>query len=322
MDAGRVVTSAEEQSVSRDAAPRSTTPGGIPSRVLALQSAIGNRAVGRLLRETDPRLTYTEEAVAEGTGLDAKPLPFTAPGSGNPDAGWDSNEILSKLTQVDESAASFTDLVRCGANTVLAVAINRGPRDTIAWARAIMRKAYAAAVDRSKTDASRRTSRGLGDKVWESIARMERATATYGDLSIIAHHAKVLLSNDPTGATTGHEVAAMIGLLGGMQSSSTPLQDKAMFVDYVRGLKSRQAFILLVDTSVLDPKTTTRNLSQTNHYVVVGKDASGKSFLYDPFPRVGTQFVRSSNPQAFWSLFENQEGQWKSVYIFARPAFE
>jgi len=292
----------------------------VAGRLLGLQRAIGNRAVGRLLRETDPRLTYTPAAVAEGTGLDATPLPFTTPG--NPDAGWSSNEILGKLTQVDESAATFTDEVRCGANSVLAVAVNRGPRDTIAWARGIMRKSYAMADDRSKPDGSRRTSRSLGDKVWESIARMERTSATYGDLSNIAHHAKLILSNNPTGATTGHEVAAMIAMLGGMQASSTPLQDKAMFADYVRNsLKPRQAFIMLVDTSVLAPTTKTRNLAQTNHYVVAGKDAAGKSFLYDPYPRVGTQLIRSSDPQSFWSLFENQQGDWKSVYIFARPAF-
>jgi hypothetical protein len=152
---------------------------------------------------------------------------------------------------------------------------------------------------------------------------MERTTATYGDLSNVAHHAKVLLSNNPLGATTGHEVAAMIGLLGGMQSSTTPLQDKAMFAQYVRNdLKRRQAFIMLVDTSVLAPTTKTRNLDQTNHYVVVGKDADGKAFLYDPYPRVGTQLIRSGDAQNFWSLFENQEGQWKSVYIFARPVFD
>jgi hypothetical protein len=321
VDAGREPVSAEPQPAVREAPGARSAPGGFAGRVLDLQRTIGNRAVGRLLRETDPRLTYTAEAKAEGAGLDAAPLPFTTPG--NPDAGWDSNQILGKLTQVDESGATFTDEVRCGANSVLAVAINRGPRDTIAWARAIMRNAYAMADDRSQADASRTTSRSLGDKVWESIARMERTTATYGDLSNVAHHAKVIMSNNPSGATTGHEVAAMIGVLGGMQSSSTPLQDKAMFADYVRNsLKPRQAFIMLVDTSILAPTTKARSLSQTNHYVVVGKDGAGKSFLYDPYPRVGTQLIRSSDPQSFWSLFENQQGQWKSVYIFARPAFD
>ena len=289
------------------AAPRAPAGADLAGRVRALQGTIGNRAVGRLLRETDPRLTYTKAAEAEGAGLDATPLPFTT--AGNPDAGWNGTEILGRLTQVDESDDTFTDPVRCGANSVLAIAINRGPRDTIAWARAIMRTAYAAA------------SRGLGDAVWASIARMERAAATYGDLSNIAHHAKVILSKDPRGATTGYEVGAMIALLGGMQTSSTPMQDKPMFATYVRDLKPRQAFVMLVDTDVLDPGTRTRNLDQTNHYVVVGRDGEGKSFLYDPYPRVGTQLIRSTDPANFWSLFENKEGQWKSVYLFARPSF-
>ena len=307
METARAPDAAEPQAAPRTEA-RAPAIGGLPGRVLALQRTIGNRAVRRLLRETDPRLTYTKEAEAEGTGLDATPLPFTT--AGNPDAGWDGNEILGKLTQVDESNDTFTDPVRCGANSVLAVAINRGARDTIAWARAIMRTGYASPA-----------THGLGDKVWESIARLEKTTATYGDLSNIAHHAKVLLSKDPRGKTTGYEVAAMIGLLGGMQSSSTPMQDEDMFRSYFRDLKAREAFVMLVDTSVLAPTTRTRNLDQTNHYVVVGKDAAGKAFLYDPYPRVGTQLIRSGD-QSFWTLFKNAEGQWKSVYLFARPSFK
>ena len=307
METARAPDAAEPQAAPR-AESRAPAIGGLPGRVLELQRTIGNRAVRRLLRETDPRLTYTKEAEAEGNGLDATPLPFTT--AGNPDAGWDGNEILGKLTQVDESDDTFTDPVRCGANSVLAVAINRGARDTIAWARAIMRTGYASPA-----------THGLGDKVWESIARMERTTATYGDLSNIAHHAKVLLSKDPRGKTTGYEVAAMIGLLGGMQSSSTPMQDEDMFRSYFRDLKAREAFVMLVDTSVLAPTTRTRNLDQTNHYVVVGKDGAGKAFLYDPYPRVGTQLIRSGD-QSFWTLFKNAEGQWKSVYLFARPSFK
>lgn len=307
METARAPDAAEPQAAPR-AETRAPAIGGLPGRVLELQRTIGNRAVRRLLRETDPRLTYTKEAEAEGKGLDATPLPFTT--AGNPDAGWDGNEILGKLTQVDESDDTFTDPVRCGANSVLAVAINRGARDTIAWARAIMRTGYASPA-----------THGLGDKVWESIARMERTTATYADLSNIAHHAKVLLSKDPRGKTTGYEVAAMIGLLGGMQSSSTPMQDEDMFRSYFRDLKAREAFVMLVDTSVLAPTTRTRNLDQTNHYVVVGKDAAGKAFLYDPYPRVGTQLIRSGD-QSFWTLFKNAEGQWKSVYLFARPGFK
>ena len=53
-------------------------------------------------------------------------------------AGWNSEEILSKLTQVDESGVTFTDEVRCGANSVLAVAVTKGPLTTESFARGVM----------------------------------------------------------------------------------------------------------------------------------------------------------------------------------------
>ena len=65
----------------REAAP---TLAGSAGAVLALQRGIGNRAVGKLLRETDPRLTYTKAAVAEGAGLDAQKLPWRLPASPRP----------------------------------------------------------------------------------------------------------------------------------------------------------------------------------------------------------------------------------------------
>jgi hypothetical protein len=61
-----------------------------------------------------------------------------------------------------------------------------------------------------------------------------------------------------------------------------------------------------------------RNLGQVNHFVVLGKDAGGKVFLYDPYPRVGTQFLRSGDPN-FWTLFETADGRWKASYLFVRP---
>ena len=43
-------------------------------------------------------------------------------------------------------------------------------------------------------------------------------------------------------------------------------------------------------------------------------------FLYDPYPRVGTQLLRSGDP-GFWTLFETADGRWKASYIFVRPNF-
>ena len=312
----------------RDAAPvnqeetakaeRETAPSPAAGAVLALQRSIGNRALGKLLRETDPRLTYTKAAVAEGTGLDSQKLPWTTPGK--PEAGWNAEEILGKLTQVDESATTFTDEVRCGANSVLAVAITKGPLTTEVFARGVMLNALHQSEDKKLSTERRQTTREVYDRIWPAIRGVGNGTATYGDLSLIAHYAKVAMSEKADSSTTGHEVAAMAALVGGMRKSGEPIQDKDHFVMFARSLKKGESYIVLAGTNVLAEGVKTRNLSQVNHYVVVGRDAGGKVFLYDPYPRVGTQLLRSGDPN-FWTLFETADGRWKASYIFVRPNF-
>jgi hypothetical protein len=312
----------------RDAAPvnqeetamaeREAAPSPAAGTVLALQRSIGNRAVGKLLRETDPRLTYTKAAVAEGAGLDAQKLPWTTPGQ--PGAGWNAEEILGKLTQVDESGVTFTDEVRCGANSVLAVAITKGPLTTESFARGVMLNALHQSEDKQLSTERRQTTREVYDKIWPAIRGVGNGTAIYGDLSLIAHYAKVAMSEKADSSTTGHEVAAMAALVGGMRKSGEPIQDKDHFVMFARSLKKGESYIVLAGTNVLAEGVKTRNLSQVNHYVVVGRDAGGKVFLYDPYPRVGTQLLRSGDPN-FWTLFETADGRWKASYIFVRPNF-
>jgi hypothetical protein len=311
----------------RDAAPagqevaskaeRGIAPAGPAALVLALQRSIGNRAVRGLLRETDPRLTYTPEAIAEGKGLDAQTLPWMS--AGKSEAGWNAEEILSKLTQIDESNTTFTDKVRCGANSVLAVAITKGPLVTEGFARGVMLKALHQSEDKSLPADRRQTGKDVYQLIWPAIRAVGNGTATYGDLSLIAHYAKLVMSDKADDATTGHEVVAMAGLVGGMRESAEPIQDKKHLAMFAHELKRGDSYILLVGTDVLAPGVMTRNLKQVNHYVVLGKDANGRVFLYDPYPRVGTQLLRSGDPN-FWTLFETADGRWKASYIFVRPA--
>ena len=296
----------------------SAAPAGTAGKLLALQRSIGNRGVMALLRETDPRLTYTKAAVAEGTGLDAQKLPWTSPGK--PEAGWNSEEILSKLTQVDESGVTFTDEVRCGANSVLAVAVTKGPLTTEGFARGVMLNALHQSEDKKLSAERRQTTREVYDKIWPAIRGVGNGTATYGDLSLIAHYAKVAMSEKAGSSTTGHEVGAMAALVGGMRTSGEPIQDKEHFAMFARNLKKGESYIVLAGTNALAEGVKTRSLSQVNHYVVVGRDAGGKIFLYDPYPRVGTQLLRSGDAN-FWTLFETADGRWKASYIFVRPNF-
>jgi hypothetical protein len=293
-------------------------PAGTAGNLLALQRSIGNRGVVALLRETDPRLTYNQAAKDEAKGLDAQKLPWTTPGK--PEAGWNAEEILGKLTQVDESATTFTDEVRCGANSVLAVAITKGPLTTESFARGVMLSALHQSEDKKLSAERRQTTLEVYDKIWPAIRSVGNGTATYGDLSLIAHYAKVAMSEKADSSTTGHEVGAMAALVGGMRTSGEPIQDKEQFAMFARNLKKGESYIVLAGTNVLAEGVKTRNLSQTNHYVVVGRDSGGKIFLYDPYPRVGTQLLRSGDPN-FWTLFETADGRWKASYIFVRPNF-
>ena len=69
---------------------------------------------------------------------------------------------------------------------------------------------------------------------------------------------------------------------------------------------------------MLAPGVMTRNLSQVNHYVVLGKDADGKVFLYDPYPRVGTQLLRSDRPELLDAV--RDRGRALEGLLHLRPA--
>ena len=201
---------------------------------------------------------------------------------------------------------------------MLAVAIMRGPLDTEAFARGIMLQALGQSKDAAKTAEQRKTGSDVYSLIWPAIRAVGDGTATYGDLSLIAHYAKVVMSKTAAAATSGHEVNDMAKLIGGMAESGAPIEDKEQFSMFARNLKRGESYILLVGTNTLDPGVKTRNLGQVNHFVVLGKDSGGKIFLYDPYPRVGTQFLRSGDAN-FWTLFETADGRWKASYIFIRP---
>lgn len=318
MDPTHEAAAVKEEATAKAERAASSAPAGTAGNLLALQRSIGNRAVGKLLREIDPRLTYTDAAIAEGTGLDAQKLPWTSPGK--PEAGWNALEILSKLTQIDESGVTFTDKVRCGANSVLAVAVTKGPLTTEGFARGVMLHALHQSEDTKLTAEKRKTGREVYDKIWPAIRGVGNGTATYGDLSLIAHYAKVAMTEKAASLTTGHELGTMVAQVGGMHASAEPILDQEHLKMYAKSLKPGDSYIVLTGTNVLPTEVKRRSLDQTDHYVVLGKDPSGSVFLYDPWPRVGTQLLRSKDAN-FWTLFMNKEGDWKASFIFARPNF-
>jgi hypothetical protein len=292
------------------------------SSVIQLQRTIGNRRVLKLLRETDPRMQWTKAAREENKGRDAEALPWNSPGDEM--AGWRPLEILDKLTQVDENdTVTFTDEKRCGANAVLAVAITRGPLATEIFARGVMLKALGRSKAAEESAESRKTMGATYEDIWPAISAIGKGTATYGHLSLIAHYAKVVMSKNADGATTGHEVVAMAGLIGGMQPSTQPVEDAKHVAQLTDGLKPGESIIVNVDTDIPDPALKIRSSKLANHFMVLLKTKS-QVLLYDPYPRTGSQLIRMPQGKAdpadrFWGPFVDAEGRPKSTFVVARP---
>jgi len=322
MDRDREDAPIQETSAVPPESARIQAPSSHASSVIRLQRTIGNRRVLKLLRETDPRMQWTKEARDENKGRDAQALPWNSPGDEM--AGWKALEILGKLTQVDENdTVTFTDEKRCGANAVLAVAITRGPLATEIFARGVMLKALGRSKAAEESAESRKTMGTTYEDIWPAISAIGKGTATYGHLSLIAHYAKVVMSQNPDGATTGHEVVAMTGLIGGMQSSTQPVQDAKHVTQLTDGLKPGESIIVNVDTDIPDPTVKIRSAKFTNHFMVLLKTNS-QVLLYDPYPRTGSQLIRmppgTADPaHRFWGPFVDAKGRPKSTFVVVRP---
>ena len=180
---------------------------------------------------------------------------------------------------------------------MLAVAVTKGPLTTESFARGVMLNALHQSEDKKLTAERRQTTLEVYDKIWPAIRGVGNGTATYGDLSLIAHYAKVAMSEKADSSTTGHEVAAMAALVGGMRSSGEPIQDKEHFAMFARSLKKGESYIVLAGTNVLAEGVKTRNLSQVNHYVVVGQGRRWQDLPLRPVPTRGDPAAAIRRPE-------------------------
>ena len=316
---------------SERAAPPAQKAASRPANpVLGLQQQVGNHTVMDLLHgdggpvavpaTTDPRLNWTLAAQQEDPGLDRERVPFNDPLHAG--RSWDAQAILARLTQLDDDPGTFTDAVRCGANAVLAIAIMSGPEAVMRLVIGLIKRGAELYAD-TKLPAPRRAQCfSAAIDLIEVGPRIAYEKTTYGELSRVAHCAKVLMSDAPTSSTTGHEVNAMGALVGETQDFGTPIIDQAQLVTYAKTLAPGEAFTLLVDSDVLAEDEDRRSLSQVNHYVTLGREPDapgrkGRIYLYDPWPRVGSQLLYS-NDTNFWAYFTTAGGRWKSVYKVTR----
>lgn len=172
------------------------------------------------------------------------------------------------------------------------------------------------------------------DRISTPRDKITARTATYHDLSLLADAMKLIISADPAGATTGHEVLAAQALVGTTVKGAdekygengTRIRELQHLKDLCAKLQPGDAFTLNVDSDKLDrkegyPISMTREI---NHFVILGKEkvpATGQDrpriFLYDPYPRAGmSQYTYSgADHPDFNFFFFDEKGVWKSVLL-------
>lgn len=275
---------------------------------------------------TDPRLQYpTNGKDAEGAGLDATLLPYRhapdpIPGIKGEVQGWNSQEILQKLSQLDQSNDTETDEVRCAANSALAIAIMAGPDQTAKFGERVASRATSKLARMGKKadpDLRKRVVKAMVTGML-SPAVIGLGMAKYGDLSELAEGAKVVMSKDVQGYSTGKELRNMQRGAGSTLTIGRQMKSKAQLEKYMKRLKPGDAYTVHVDTDTLGTGTKPA-VAQGNHFVTIGKELGkdGKIYLYDPYPRTGSQMMYKDDA-GFWTLFETKDGRWKWSMLIAR----
>jgi hypothetical protein len=248
----------------------------------------------------DARIDHTQNnKVVEHNSLQ----PLRQPGEA-----WDGSKILANQSQLSTEKGKDNKHMgdRCGAASVMAQAVMGGEDKTLHLVDQLA----------SKSPAHAKELKVIHDKI-------KNGTATHEDLN---HVEEWMYNTYHTGNQSGLSpdvVNKMQNQLldtttqksaenqrtrnsdhgfsvtdGNGKTGETPSHTK----DRVNGLNNGQSFVAAVDTNF--------DKVDTNHYVVVGKDASGRSYIYDPYPKAnqGQIIYQDQNPDAFNYYTSGQMG--------------
>jgi hypothetical protein len=289
------------------AAPQAQV-GAAGSRAVQLTPRQTPHSHGNLDYETDPDPNATGDPEERRGGL-----PFT-------ERGWNAEEILSHLTQIDSQASTETDLHRCGAASVLAIHIQAGP-DATARTAERTHASFSAWIQANQAqwdDATRARRETARAAVGAVAGRIRRRSAGYGDLQQLANAIK-LVAPSGTGPTVNEDFDTYRELGGGGQGSrrlrafvggSHTGVRRVRSLAEALGRERNQGFILGVN---IDERET-----RTDHAVSFGANAEGRVYLYDPWPRRGSQLLYWPSPEID-DYFQGADGRarrWQVRELF------
>jgi hypothetical protein len=171
---------------------------------------------------------------------------------------WDAEKILSNLSQLETTPDVDSDArkSRCAAASLLAAATITGP------------DAVNDLITRLESEVK---SPQLKQELADISQRLQDGSATLLDLSRVQEIMKQRFAPGNKVGMDGAQIAAMQKALANSTSPTTN-----HLIDRIVALSPGQSFTMAVDTD---------GDGLVNHATQVGRDASGRIFLYDPWPR-------------------------------------
>lgn len=202
--------------------------------------------------------------------------------------GWDARRILTTLSQIDSDDTTQTDLVRCAVTSFLAIHINSGPGAVASVAINTVNAFadYFRAHNRNWSAPERERNTVLLRDLAQGSGRLSVHQGTYRDLQHLANGMKIVVPSGEHGATVNSDYETLGSLGGAMSEMNTSYSG----LDGLEGLLG-QIGEHRNNACIVGINQHEGEVEGVNHAIVLGCDPSGRVYLYDPWPRRGSQIL-------------------------------
>ncbi len=252
-----------------------------------------------IARDVDPDLDYNEELHEEEQ--ETGELPFAR--QDGDEGGWDADEILSRMVQVDnQTPTPGNDVNACTSMAIFATNVQEGPESVSSVVEDLIARNDGPRVVIQEVSPEHETNDVAGETDLEAILqRIQERTATYEDLRDVARCSQILTQRDDNPVTTPPEANTAGDLgdndiveTGGASSREehSGVGDMESLVSDMESSSDTQAYILSVRTT--HEETTDEN--SVRHSVTLGRTPDGRVYLYDSWPRSGSQMLFFDDP--------------------------
>ncbi len=262
-----------------------------------------------MVQRSSPELDHNDKVDAQGVATDPEMGDLFDPLFVG--GGWDANRILSRMSQLDDIPSTFQDQQRCTAHAILAVHITGGPDSIRIVANSAVRAIDTKLAGPGVSQQERNAAMTLRNAIELLSANLLDQSATYFDLAYLADGLNYLGGGVGTPQTT-HEMARIGGGLHQISAKEGRgwQEIQSVFAQIANTPGRGIVVALFMDAAKSEP-----------HAVTLGCDAKGVVYLYDSWPRQGSQKLeRPGDDAQIKDYFETPSGQpkvWQTREIIA-----